>query len=146
VSCIFHCYKSCKQSKSLCLKTLFSSILSWNDQKKYKNIKIAYLIHCPFSRKTLIKSKQINFYVLLIGSEHEPVVVVRTSNWICQSQNARLKTFYSNWKLFCYHIHKKACKFTETIRLFVCFLPVFSSFLFRSCFISFNIQFLSASL
>jgi hypothetical protein len=28
VSCIFHCYKSCKQSKSLCLKTLFSSILS----------------------------------------------------------------------------------------------------------------------
>ena len=34
---------------------------------------------------------------------------------------------------------KNACKFTETIRLFVCFLPVFSNFRIRSCFISFNI-------
>jgi hypothetical protein len=32
-------------------------------------------------------------------------------------------------KLFCYHIHEKSMKiFTETTRLFVCFLPVFSSF------------------
>jgi hypothetical protein len=41
-----------------------------------------------------------------------------------------------------YHIHtktifiKKACKFTETIRLFVCF----SSLRIRSCFTSFNIS------
>jgi hypothetical protein len=79
VSCIFHWYKYCIQSKSLCLKTLLSSILSWNDKKKYKNIKITYLFHCPFSRKTLITSKQIHFYMFLIGSEHEPVVV--RSNW-----------------------------------------------------------------
>jgi hypothetical protein len=45
-----------------------------------------------------------------------------------------------------YHIHtktifiKKACKFTETIRLFVSFLPVFSSLRIRSCFTSFNIS------
>jgi hypothetical protein len=32
-------------------------------------------------------------------------------------------------KFFCYHIHEKSMYlFTETIRLFVCFLPVFSSF------------------
>jgi uncharacterized protein (DUF608 family) len=74
VSCIFHWYiKYCKQSKSLCLKTLFSNILSWNDKKKYKNIKITYPFHCPFSR-TLIKSKQTHFDMSLIGSEHEPVV------------------------------------------------------------------------
>jgi hypothetical protein len=47
--------------------------------KKYK-FKTAYLFHCPFSGKTLIKSKQIHLaiqYVFLIGkaSEHEPVVV-----------------------------------------------------------------------
>jgi hypothetical protein len=34
VSGIFHWYKYCKQSKSLCLKTHFSNILSWNDKKK----------------------------------------------------------------------------------------------------------------
>jgi hypothetical protein len=81
VSGIFHWYKYCKQSKSLCLKTLFSSILSWHYQIKYKNIKGAYLIHCTFGRKTLVKSKQIHIYVFLIGSEHEPVVV--RSKWIC---------------------------------------------------------------
>jgi hypothetical protein len=33
---------------------------------------------------------------------------------------------------------KKTCKFTETVRLFVCFLPVFSSFRIRSCFYIFQ--------
>jgi hypothetical protein len=75
--------------------------------------KITYLFHCPFSRKTLIKSKQIHFYMFLIGSEHEPVVVMYI--------------------------------FTETIRLFMCFLPVFSSFRFRVLYLS-TFQFLSASL
>jgi hypothetical protein len=69
VSGIFHWYKYCKQSKSLCLKTLFSSILSWHDQKKHKNIKGAYLIHCYFGRKTLIKSKQIHFYSMCFWSD-----------------------------------------------------------------------------
>jgi hypothetical protein len=64
VSCIFQWYKYCKQSQSLCLKTHFSVILSWNDQG---NIKTAYLLHCLFSRKALIKSKQIHLYVFLIG-------------------------------------------------------------------------------
>jgi hypothetical protein len=134
VSCIFHWYKYCKQSKSLCLKTLFSSILSLKDQKKYKNIKIAYLFHCPFSRKTLIKSKQIHFYMFLIGSDHEPVVV--RSNWISQSQNARHKSFYSKASLLPYswkeHVH-----FYWNYTSFCVFLVSFLEFSY-SCFISFN--------
>ena len=44
-------------------------------------------------------------------------------------------------KLLCYNIHEKSMyTFTETVRLFVCFLPVFSSFRIYSCFISFNIS------
>ena len=35
-------------------------------------------------------------------------------------------------KLLCYHIHEKSIYiFTETTRLFVCFLPVFTSFRIR---------------
>ena len=55
-------------------------------------------------------------------------------------------------KLLCYHIHEKSMySFTElTICLFVCFLPVFSSFRIRVLYLSsFNFssfQFLSASL
>jgi acetyltransferase-like isoleucine patch superfamily enzyme len=130
VSCIFHWYKYCKQSKSLCLKTLFSSILSWKDQKKYKNIKIAYLFHCPFSRKTLIKSKQIHFYMFLIGSDHEPVVV--RSNWISQSH----KSFYPKASLLPYswkeHVH-----FCWNYTSFCVFLVSFLEFSY-SCFISSN--------
>ena len=49
-------------------------------------------------------------------------------------------------KLLCYHIHEKRMYiFTETIRLFVCFLPVFSSFRIRLLYLS-TFQFLSASL
>jgi hypothetical protein len=62
--------------KSRCLKTLFSRILSWNDQEGYKNIKIAYLFHCPSSRKMLIKSKQIHFCVFLS----------RIFTWTCRCQ------------------------------------------------------------
>jgi hypothetical protein len=134
VSCIFHWYKYCKQSKSLCLKTLFSSILSWNDKKKYKNIKTTNLFHCPFSRKTLIKSKQIHFNMFLIGSEHVPVVV--RSNWICQSQNARHKHFYSKASLLPYS-WKKYVHFYWNYASFCFFLASFLEFSY-SCFISFN--------
>jgi hypothetical protein len=49
-------------------------------------------------------------------------------------------------KLLCYHIHEKSMYiFTETIRLFVRFLPVFSSFRIRVLYLS-NFQFLSASI
>jgi hypothetical protein len=94
------------QSKSLCLKTLFSSLFSWNDQKKYKNYKISYLVHCPFCRTKLSISNQIHFYVFLIGSEHEPVLV--RSNCICQSQNVRLKTFYPKAFLLCHQWRRQA--------------------------------------
>jgi hypothetical protein len=59
-------------------KTLFSRILSWNDRKKYKNIKITYLFHCPFSRKRLIKSKQIHFYMFLLGKSFPRVASLAT--------------------------------------------------------------------
>jgi hypothetical protein len=40
-------------------------------------------------------------------------------------------------KLLYYHIHEKSMYiFTETIRLFVCFLPVFSSFRIRVLYLS----------
>ena len=49
-------------------------------------------------------------------------------------------------KLLCYLIHEKSMYiFTETIRLFMCFLPVFSSFRIRVLYLS-NFQFLSALL
>jgi hypothetical protein len=49
-------------------------------------------------------------------------------------------------KLLCYHIHEKSMYiFTETIRLFMCFFPVFSSFRIRVLYLS-TFQFLSASL
>jgi hypothetical protein len=50
-------------------------------------------------------------------------------------------------KLLCYHIHEKSMYiFTETIRIFVCFLPaVFSSFRIRVLYLS-NFQCLSALL
>jgi hypothetical protein len=75
--------------------------------------------------------------MFLIGSEHEPVVVRSNVTRICQSQNARHKSFYSKASLL-YRIHEKSMYiFPETIRLFVCFLPVFSSFrifqLFNFC-------------
>jgi hypothetical protein len=132
VSCLFHWYKYCKQSKSLCLKTLFSCILSWNDRKKYKNIKITYLFHCPFSWI----SKQIHFYMFLIGSEHEPVVV--RSNWFCQSQsqNVRHKSFYSKASLLPYS-WKKHAHFYWNYTSFRVFLASFLEFSY-SCFISFN--------
>jgi hypothetical protein len=136
VSCIFHWYKHSKQSKSLCLKTLFSSILSWDKKKKYKNIKTTYLFHCPFSRKTMIKSKQTHFYMFLIGTEHEPVVV--RSNWFCQSQNqnARHKSFYSKASLLSY-LWKKHVHFYWNYTSFCVFLASFLEFSY-SCFISFN--------
>jgi hypothetical protein len=123
VSCIFHWYKHSKQSKSLCLKTLFSSILSWDEKKKYKNIRTTYLFHCPFSRKTMIKSKQIHFYMFLIGTEHEPVVV--RSHWFCQSQNARHKSFYSKASLLSY-FWKKHVHFYWKLYVFLCVSCQFS--------------------
>ena len=79
-------------------RKLYFFILSWNDLKKYKKYKIAYLFHCSFhlEKRWLNQNRMIRFYVFLIGFEHEPVVVrTHRSNWICRSQNARLKTFYS---------------------------------------------------
>ena len=45
--------------------TFFKHIIVKRQEKiqKYKNIKITYLFYCPFNRKTLIKSKQIHFYM-----------------------------------------------------------------------------------
>ena len=79
---------------------------------------IAFLVE----KRWLIKSKQILF----------PSVFVK-------AKKPGLKLFIP--KRFCYHIReKKPCKFTETVRLFMCFLPFFLSFRIRSCFISFNIS------
>jgi hypothetical protein len=104
----------------------------------YKNVKITYLFHCFLSRKTLIKSKQIHFYMFLIGSEHEPVVI--RSNWFCQSQskNARHKSIYSKASLLPCMFMKKACTFL--LKLYTSFCVFHASFLefSYSCFISFN--------
>jgi hypothetical protein len=88
--------------------------------------------------KHWLNQNRFIFMCFWVGSEHEPVFVLR-SNWICQIQNSRLKTFYSKAFVLPYS-WKKTCKFTETVRLFVCFLPVFSNFRTRSCFISFIIS------
>ena len=144
VSGIFHWYKYLKQRKSLCLKTLFSRILSWNDQKKYKNIKITYLFHCPFSWKTLIKSKQIHFYVFLS----------RIWTWTCRCQK-QLKL--SKPKRLAYNFlfqsfsatifMKKAWKYLLKLHVFLCVSCQFSRvfvFLFYIFQVS-TFQFLSAS-
>jgi hypothetical protein len=142
VSGIFHWYKYCKQRKSLCLKTLFSSILSWNDQKKYKKIKITYLFHCPFSWKTLIKSKQIHFYVFLS----------RIWTWTCRCQK-QLKL--SKPKRLAYNFlfqsfsatifMKKAWKCLLKLHVFLCCFIFFKFQLFNFCQPQFlSVQFLSS--
>jgi hypothetical protein len=94
----------------MCFKNTFSSILSWNDQNTSFFYKIVYLINHPFSRNTLITSKKIHFYVVLIGNRR------------CQSQNARLRvSMQRNFHLIFYCFSKKYCWNDEEWRLqFIC--------------------------
>jgi hypothetical protein len=80
--------------------TFFKHILSSNDQKNTKIWK-----YHTFSIVLLLEKRWLNqntfiFMCFWVGSSHEPVVV--RSNWICQSQNARHKTFYSKASLLPY--------------------------------------------
>jgi hypothetical protein len=127
--CIMH-LMYCKQSESLCLKTHFEAYYR-ETIRKIQNLK--HLLHYPFSRKAWIKSKQIPLLVFLIGkaTEHEPIVV--GSNCICQSQKPLIRSKLFIPMLFRNHVHENSMYiFTEPLScLFVCFLPVFSSFRVR---------------
>jgi hypothetical protein len=118
-------YKYCKESQTLCFKTIFFKHIILK-----RPVKCRYLFHCPFSRKAFDLSKQIHLYVFLIGKESELEPVVVRSNWICQSLNARPNLYIT--MLFYYHIYEKSIYiFTETICPFVCFLPVFANYHIR---------------
>jgi hypothetical protein len=113
--------------------TFFKHIIVKRQEKKY--IKVTYLFHCLFCRKTLIKSKQIDFYMFLNESEHEPVVV--RSNWFCQSQSQNARHKNSKASLLPYS-WKKHVHFYWNYTSFCVFLTSFLEFSY-SCFnISFN--------
>jgi hypothetical protein len=68
-------------------------------------MKGAYLIYCPFGRKTLVKSKQIHFYVFLVGSDLNMNLSLSEATEFVKAKTPGLKRFIP--KPFCYHIHEK---------------------------------------
>jgi hypothetical protein len=126
-------------------KNTFFKHIIMKRPEKIQNIKITYLFHCPFSWKTLIKSKQIHFYVFLS----------RIWTWTCRCQK-QLKL--SKPKRLAYNFlfqsfsatifMKKAWKFLLKLHVFLCVSCQFSRvsvFLFYIFQVS-TFQFLSASL
>jgi hypothetical protein len=135
--------KYCKQSKSLCfLNIFFKHIIVKRQEKiqKYKNGITLFIV-------LLVEKLWLNqnrFIFICFWSDLNMNLSLSGATVFVKAEPPGIKVFIP--KLFCYHIHEKSMYiFTETIHLFVCFLPVFSSFRIRVLYLS-NFQFLSASL
>jgi hypothetical protein len=143
VSCIFHWYKYCKQSKNLCLKTLFSSILSWNDKQKHKNIKITYLFHRFLVEKRWLNQNRLIF--ICFWSDLNMNLSLSGATDFVKAKTPSIKVFIP--KLLCYHIMKKACTFLPKLYVFLCVFCQFSRvFVYVFLIYLSTFQFLSASL
>ena len=136
----------------VCPKANISEILQQGKVRRFLYDAVwkmfSYLFHCTFSRETLIKIKT-DLFLCVFDWIWTWITSCRCQKQLHEFVKAKtpgLKLFIP--MLFCYHIFmKKPCKFLLKlyIRLFVRFLPVFSSFRIRVLYFS-TFQFLSASL